>query len=306
MKRKTIFLVLVGIAAMVIAASAVYEGRRIALRIVEEKKMLERRKQAWGALQEEVFREINGFKGQTGIVVKDLKTGWEITFHEDDLFPAASVVKIPIMAAYFQAAAERRIDFKQQIQLRERQKVNGSGVLKNTPAGTALSIGDLIVLMITQSDNTAANILINLLGFDSLNKYFTQLGLKDTSLVRRMMDFRLRRQGIENYTSASDCALLLEKFYRKGFLNAAVSQQCLDILELQKINDRIPARLPDNVRIAHKTGLERGVCHDVGIVFTPRGDFLICALTRHVPPARPAKIFIATIAKAVYDYYNNY
>jgi beta-lactamase class A len=111
---------------------------------------------------------------------------------------------------------------------------------------------------------------------------------------------------VENFTTAAEISSILEKFYRKEFINSGVSGKCLILLKHQKIGDRIPAKLPQGAVVAHKTGLERGVCHDAGIVFTENGDFLICVLTSHANrTARPAKKFIAEVAFLTYNYYRD-
>ena len=75
----------------------------------------------------------------------------------------------------------------------------------------------------------------------------------------------------------------------------------------QKVNDRIPKKLPAGVTVAHKTGLENGLCHDAGIVYTDKGDFLICVLTKHKnKSAREAKALIADISFAAYNYYGGF
>jgi len=169
-------------------------------------------------------------------------------------------------------------------------KVLGSGIIKDYAAGTQFNIDYLVEVMITQSDNTATNMFIDYLGMDSLNNYFKRLGLSDTNLVRKMMDFKSRKAGLENFTSARDVAFLLEKIYNNKLINKDFSGKCLEILKRQKARDRIPKKLPSDAVVAHKTGLEKGVCHDAGIVFTPNGDFLICVLTRHTYKyAAPAK-----------------
>ncbi len=274
-----------------------------ALRGYELRKQLLERKKAWLALEQKVRSEVRSFNQETGLIIKDLYTGWEIKINENKLFPSASMVKVPIMASYALASSRGKVDLSRSITLKNRNKALGSGILKDYAPGTQFNIDDLIEIMVTQSDNTAANMLIEYLGFDSLNNYFKQLGLNNTNLSRKMMDFRKRRAGIENFTSARDLAYLLEEIYNNKLVNRDFSQKCLTILKRQKIRDRIPAKLPLNTLVAHKTGLERGICHDAGIVFTPGGDFIVCVLTKHdYKFARPAKKFISNIARDVYNY----
>jgi beta-lactamase class A len=138
---------------------------------------------------------------------------------------------------------------------------------------------------------------------DYLNKVFSSWGLENTRLSRRVADFKLRNQGVENYTAAGDIALLLERIYQRKLVNREVSEKCLRVLKLQRVNDRIPKYLPAQIMVAHKTGLERNVCHDAGIIFDAKSDLLLCVLTRHTHPnAAIAKDFIAQAALHAYLY----
>jgi len=268
------------------------------------KKELQQKILAWNKLKEKIILHTRMFNQDAAIVVKDLSTGWEIAINEDRLFPSASIVKIPIMASFISASAQGRLDLADKLTLRNRYKVLGSGILKSYAGGTEFSLEQLIELMITQSDNTAANILIDYLGFDYLNNSFKKLGLNNTNIVRKMMDFKKRKNGIENFTSAQDLVYILEKIYKRQLINEELSKKCIEILKKQKVKDRIPAKLPPNTIVANKTGLENGVCHDAGIVFTRKGDFIICVLTKHsYKTSRPAKRFISQIALDTYNFY---
>jgi len=265
--------------------------------------ILEQRKAAWQVLKQKLANEIRHFKGEAGIVIKDLRFNWEISYNKDRLFPSASLAKVPIMAACFLAAKESRIQLDQQVVLRNSDKFSGSGILKDIRPGVTFTVEELIGLMVEDSDNTATNMLTSMVGIDYLNRVFNSLGLKNTNLSRRVADFNLRDRGIENYTTAEDIALLLEQIYRRTLISKELSEKCLRVLKLQRVNDRIPKYLPVDVTVAHKTGLERSVCHDAGIVFSCKGDFLICVLTKHANPnAVASKNFIARAALYTYVY----
>ncbi|NQT95264.1 MAG: serine hydrolase [Candidatus Omnitrophica bacterium] len=258
----------------------------------------------WARLKEAVYQETEKFGLTPYIVIKDLKRGWHIDINEDIKVPSASIVKVPIMACCFYAASKGRISLDDQLSLSSKDKVGGSGILKNKRSGTKIPVSELIELMIARSDNTAANMLINLLGFDYLNEQFKRIGLKDTNLSRLMMDMGSRDNGIENYTSAKDMALVFEKIYKRRLFSKGISLKCLEMLKKVKSKDRIPAKLPKKTTIAHKTGLEKSVCHDVGIVFTENGDFLICALTSHKNRnSWPSKLFISKVARLTYEHF---
>jgi beta-lactamase class A len=267
---------------------------------------LAKRTAAWKSLKKELADEMKGFNGNVGLVVKDLDMNWEINSSKELPIPSASLVKIPIMLSYYYAANEGKVDLRTKIELKNAYKAPGSGILKTAASGQAFSVEDLITIMITESDNTAANMLIDFLGLDALNGYFAKLGLKYTNLSRKMMDFKGRKKGVENYTTTREMAHLLEMVYRGKFLNPAVSRKCLEILASQKVNDRIPKELPAGTIAAHKTGLEDGLCHDVGIVYTGKGAYLICVLTKHgYTSAKTAKKMIARMSLHTYNYYNS-
>ncbi|MFY9402516.1 MAG: serine hydrolase [Candidatus Omnitrophota bacterium] len=269
----------------------------------EFKVLLEKRRAALEELKLKLKDEVNKFKGESGVIIKDLESGWEFSWQKDKLFASASLVKLPIMAATFYAVEEGKTGLEQNIALKNSDKLTGSGTLKNIPAGTLFTLERLIGLMIYDSDNTATNIITNLLGIDYLNNQFKAFGLKNTLLLRKVADYSMRAKGVENYTNAEDVAFLLEKIYRGNLINKEWSEKSINILKLTHLNDRIPKYLPAQITVAHKTGLERNVCHDAGIVFTSKGDFLICVLTRYKNgDIKGAKEFIAKLASLTYSF----
>ena len=143
-----------------------------------------------------------------------------------------------------------------------------------------------------------------MIGFERLNAWFRDNGLKGTRLSRLMMDMAARNKDIENHTTADDMALILDKIYRSKIVNSNISSECMRILKQQKTRNRIPAKLPKGTVVAHKTGLERGICHDAGIVFTKNGIFLICVLTGHeYNNSYRSRQLISNIALITYKYY---
>jgi beta-lactamase class A len=302
LKKYLAVALLVCVGAAVAAGGSFYFYRTYNA-FLAERLALEERKAKWQQLSVALRGEIDSFDGSAGVIIKDMRTGWRMRLNDEKPFAAASVVKIPIMAALFSAAGEGRLQLDRQVVLTRDQITGGSGQLKSMPLGTTVSVERLIELMVTHSDNTATNILIDMVGFDYLNGFFRAQGLKHTTLCRKMMDFSDRSKGVDNYTTAADISLVLEKIYCNNFRDPQVGQRCLELLKCQKVNDRIPAKLPDEVVVAHKTGLERNVCHDAGIVFTDNGDFLICVLTRSTKGVRSCKRFIADLAAQTYNTY---
>jgi beta-lactamase class A len=241
------------------------------------------------------------FHGEAGILVKDLKSGQSIGINEAKLFPSASLVKVPIMAVLYAAAEEGKIDLDGSIVLRRQHKIRSCSKVYFSRVGTRWPIRELVERMITESDNTATNMIVDALGFGYINQKFVEFGLKNTDLRRGVMDLAWRNAGIENYTTADDMAFILEKIYRGELVSPAASAEMLGVLKRQKVNDRIPRGLPSDMTIAHKTGLLRDTVSDVGIVFAPEGDFILCVLTQDISSFRSAKRFIGRVAECAYD-----
>lgn len=259
------------------------------------------RQRRWEANSADILKRISNLRGEAGIVVEDLETGWTFIHNEDQPFPAASLVKIPILVTCFKAVEEGRLDLSEKHVLRREDRVGGSGILRRMRNGRSFTYSQLIDYMVTESDNIACNIMIDRLGFDYINQVFEELGLEKTRLNRKMIDFAARDQGIENYTTAAEMTGLLDRIYHHRCFNAEISERCLAVLKRQKINDRLPRYLPKEVTVAHKTGLEKEVCHDAGIVFTPSGDYIITVLVHTWGGPGSAKIFIGRLSSYFYE-----
>ncbi|MFH0827469.1 MAG: serine hydrolase, partial [Candidatus Omnitrophota bacterium] len=122
-----------------------------------EATFLEERKKAWSHLKQEISQEISRFKGEAGIVIRDLDKDWELFYNKEMLFPSASLAKVPLMAGCFMAAREGRLKLERNLKLKSSDKFSGSGVLKDMHPGVEFSVEELIGLMIYDSDNTATN-----------------------------------------------------------------------------------------------------------------------------------------------------
>ncbi|MBI2915227.1 MAG: serine hydrolase [Elusimicrobia bacterium] len=254
----------------------------------------------WQWLGKKVQYQVHHFPGQPGVFIKDMRRGWTIECNADQDFPSASLIKIPIMMVLYKAQAEGKISLEEELAIQKNEKSRGSGALKHERVGTKHTVRDLIERMITESDNTATNMLTQTLGLNYYNAQFAQLGLKETNFARKIMDLRKRDQGIENYTTPKEMGYLLEMIYRKKVAHA---DEMLNILKKQKINDRLSVAIPPPWEIGHKTGLLRNTCHDVGVVFTPSNDYIICVLTSGVRNIRRAKSFISEISHLSTVYY---
>ena len=166
---------------------------------------------------------------------------------------AASMIKVYILSYLFEKIDKGEISLQDVYVLKPSDKVGGSGVLNGYESGSVLSIDTIARLMITESDNTATNILIDKLGLENINLYISTQGYKDTQLNRKMMDVNAIDKGIDNYTSAQDLGNWFLKLAAGKMASDLSNKQMIDYLVGQTDTECISAALPNRI-IAHKTG----------------------------------------------------
>jgi beta-lactamase class A len=155
--------------------------------------------------------------------------------------------------------------------------------------------------MIADSDNTAAKMLTEHIGYDRLNKMFVELGLIDTNISPQ--SFCMSRWYVSNdsYATPRDIAHLLDQIYNKTLVQPELCAEMLQTLKMPPHAGRLGLYLPEEFELAHKTGLLRGACHDAGLVLSPNGDFLICIMTERNRSYKTAKKFISAIGKLAFE-----
>lgn len=219
--------------------------------------------------------------------------------------PSASVIKIFIIVEAYNQSNKGIINLESTIILQENMKVGGSGILSSKPNGIAVTIDELIYLMMTESDNTATNILIDIIGMDNINTKIKELGCSNTELNRKMMDAESINVGIDNYTSVYDLYLTLMQLYNNKCINEFYDNKIIDIMKCSKSTTKIPNLLPDDVLIAHKTGELSGIENDSGIIFTKYGDYILCILTENGSNGSEIEA-ISGLSKNIYDLFTKY
>lgn len=257
----------------------------------------------WSELCEKLRIMSDNYKSGVGIYLKDLKTSKTWEYNADRLFRSASLVKLPIMIAVMDAVEKKRISLDTELVITGRDRMDGSGSLKWARDGTRLSVLEIVYRMITESDNTATKLLIDYFGMEYFKSYFRQIGLAYTGITPEGMNLTSGRVSKENYTTPREMGFLLEKIYRKEAVSKSMSDMMLDILKRNKSHSRIRKGVPISWEVGHKTGLLRKSCSDVGIVFSPKGDYILAILLDDVPSYRSGKEFIAKIAKTTSEFY---
>ncbi|SMP64036.1 serine hydrolase [Anoxynatronum buryatiense] len=224
---------------------------------------------------DQINRLMETVPGTFGLYYHNLITGEKLAINADRPFLAASVIKLPVLMAVMQEIHEGRLHPTDTLGLVREEKVPSCGALFYMDDPQKVTLKDLYTLMIILSDNTAANRLMGLVGMERINQVIAGAGLRHTRLNRFLFDAEAQRQGKENTFSPADAGLLLEGVYQGTFVSPAMSREANEILLLQQLKNKLRALIPRRVPIAHKTGEDSDMTHDVGIVYA-RQPFILC------------------------------
>lgn len=195
-------------------------------------------------------------------------------YNQRQLSPA-SIIKLFVMVKTMQDVHDGKLALTEKITIRKKDVVGGAGVLTWYDAGQQRTVLQLLTVMITDSDNTATNILIDRVGgMKSINQYLAQCGYQDTVLAHKMM---IGNGGKKNFSSVRDLGHLLTKLYYHQLVGPEEDEIMLDILKQQHDKECFGAALPEYT-LAHKTGEVTGVYADGGIFFGQDEDFILVIL----------------------------
>ena len=225
--------------------------------------------------KEKIQKIMESQQGHVGFYYKDLTTGEEFGYQENDQYKAASVIKLPIFMCVAKWIAEGKASWDDRIKVTHESKVPICGALTLFSDEPMVDLKTLCKLMISLSDNCATNLLITHFGIPAYKEEFQRLGLKDTVLARILFDPSPITGNLRNYIVPKEMGMLLEQVYRRTFINEEVSAFIEEVHLLQQINHKIPGYLNYTVEIAHKTGEDEDISLDVGIVFTEH-PFILC------------------------------
>jgi beta-lactamase class A len=236
---------------------------------------------------------------QPGMFFLDLDTGNYLDLNGEKIFPAASTIKFPILVALFEEVDAGRIKLNETLVMRRDLMTGGSGTLQYKRPGTKLSVLETATKMITISDNTATNMIIDRLGGKAkLNQRFRSWGLQNTVIRNLLGDFKGT-----NTTSAKDLVRLGALLANNQLLSDTSRSKTLDIMRRVENRSLLPAGLGKGAVIAHKTGTLGIILGDAGIIQTSTGKrYLAGIMVRRPFGDKRAKSFINQVSRLVYSY----
>lgn len=255
---------------------------------------------------------------EVGLTAHRLGSGEEIFINPDMSFHPASTMKICVMLEVFHQARQGMFSLNGSIPIKNKfiSIADGSSYSLSPDddsetelyhhIGERMTVREVLRSMITVSSNLATNILIELVTPEQTTNFMRELGAEGLIVRRGVEDNTAFRLGLNNSITARGFKQILVKLARKEVLSPEDSKEMIDILAGQQFNEMIPARLPADVRVAHKTGWTGEYYHDVGIVYPPdAGEFILVILTKGFQKETDAHPFIASLAETIYSHWTD-
>ncbi|HUF10195.1 MAG TPA: serine hydrolase [Rhodothermales bacterium] len=249
-----------------------------------------------------------------GIAVRDLEAGTSFEYNADRVFHAASTMKVPVMIEVFRQAEAGRFGLDDSVTVTNqfRSIVDGSQYILQAEddtdddvyekIGSEVPIRRLVDRMIAVSSNLAANILIDLVGADSVQSTIERLGTSTMRVYRGVEDLKAFERGMNNTATAGDLAVLLHAMAEGRAVSKAADEEMIGVLLRQEFTDMIPAGLPDGARAAHKTGSITRIHHDAAIVYPPgRSPYVLVIMTEGIDETTRSAKLGAEISSTVYS-----
>jgi len=268
-------------------------------------------------LQQQIQQEFSRSPGTFAVAFQDLKKKRnQLYINEKENFHAASTMKTPVLVEVYKQAAAGKFKLTDSLVVKNEFKsiVDGSPFSLELSddsepklyqkLGQKVSIYDLCYEMIIFSSNLATNIIIELVDAKNVTQTMRDLGAKDIQVRRGVEDGKAFEKGLNNTTTAYDLMLLFTQLGKRKLINKAACDAMIQILLDQKFNEVIPAQLPKDVKVAHKTGWITKVRHDSGIVILPDGrKYVMILLSKGWESDEMATEVMANVSRLVYEYY---
>ncbi|HLK64522.1 MAG TPA: serine hydrolase [Bryobacteraceae bacterium] len=274
------------------------------------------------SLQDALHSRIGAVQGTVAIYAKNLDTGATVGIHESDPVRTASTIKVPIMAAVYDAVSCGHAKWSDMLTLTAAQRVSGSAILAGEISdGMKFPLRNLLNLMITLSDNTATNMILQRFSTDDVNAYLDKIGIPTTRALRNVRGdgpdlpstagFSAAGKLTQNQkyglgvSTAKDMVAILERIERGELVNAAASKEMIAVMKRCQDGSGIRRRMGD-LPVANKTGVLDALRSDVGIVYSKNGRIAMAITVDDMPkidysPTNPGSLLIADSAKMLVD-----
>ncbi len=246
--------------------------------------------QRQSTLDERVKAEVAQFKGNVSMFAKNIDNGETYALNADDRVRTASTIKIAVMIEAFARVNEGKAHWTDELVLTKEKKVSGSGILTELSDGLHLTLRDAVNLMMILSDNTATNMVLDVLTTDAVNARMESLGLKNIKILRKIgsggdsqagKDPENKKYGL-GFATSREMVLVMEKLERGGVINAATSKEMIELMKREQGRNAIGRSLPD-LPMASKYGALDRLRSAVGIIYTKKGRIAMAITCDDMP-----------------------
>ena len=250
----------------------------------------------------EIKKYLESRIGKYSFFFEDLKSGYVYGYNENVSMTAAGCMKLPIAVSLIKAVEDKKVDFMDKIKIETSDKVYGTGIIHEFNE-REYTVFELMVIMLIQSDNTAANKIIDIVGMEQINEDIRIMGLKNTRLNRKTNDERTAITDVENITTAYDLSKIWKHLSNGTFLNKDNGQMLIDILRRQQIKNKLALYIPDDLKIeiSSKTGDKKGIETDTEYLELPKGKFVFTILSQDIPNSVYGTVSLAKCGKMMWD-----
>lgn len=249
---------------------------------------------------------MDAFPAKSALYAVDLTSGQPIAaIRQETKVVSASTIKVMILCCALQDVMEGRLCLEQMIPISAADFCADTQVFEPNYRQDGCTLWELLYWMIVSSDNTATNAVISLLGYDHINRYCAELGLPQSSVQRKMLDFEAIEAGRNNYTSPADQYRIYELLYHGKILNEPLRAVAMDFLCRSRSFDGLQRYIPDPVPVLHKPGGLDHLNHDAGIFLLEGRPYFLGIFTWDGPAldGEPQQLrLIGQLSRAVYDY----
>lgn len=250
----------------------------------------------------EIKKYLESRIGTYSFFFEDLESGFVYGYNENVQMVSAGCMKLPIAVSLIKDVERGNTSFMDKIKIEGSDKVYGTGIIHEFNSRD-YTVFELLVAMLIQSDNTAANKIIDIVGIDIINEDIKEMGLKNTVLNRKTTDERKGKLDVENLTSARDLSKIWKHLYEGSYLSKENSTMLIDILRRQQIKNKLALYIPDDLKyeISSKTGDKTGVENDTALIQLSKGTFAFTVLSMSIPNSVYGTVTLAKCGKMMWD-----
>jgi beta-lactamase class A len=266
-------------------------------------------------LRAELERLAAEHTGTVGISIRNLDTGESISIRGHETFPSASLIKVPVLVTLMDEVEQARMRLDERMTMIARDRVGGSGILRHMHSGISLTLEDAAWLMITLSDNTATNLILDKIDVRPVGVKMESLGLPHSKIhsktFRRETSIAMDSSVVYGLgvTTPDETVELFRLLHEGRAVSPALDSLSLEILRANQDRNMLVRWLPPSTPVAHKSGTVDRARNDCGIMYTPAAPIAICVMTRENEETtyavdNPAYLMTARVARETYRHFN--